>query len=278
MHSEPIQCEADRLQGRPRHALVPVLLRIAAIAGFAFAGWLAFSALSDSAYAAEQPPSAAQADGTGSATLGHFTSGPAWRTMSNDVREVGEQPMRYVRSRQHDLFTDKDRAVGHVRELADDAGVPRVRVPDLRTERPVLGGLVHRVTDPRPVPEPAAQEQSPRQDDAGAPQHAESRGEASAARPMAVQTAVQAAAPADQKAKDCQRCRGDHRAPAHGPAAPGQDVPQGGGSAGGHPLVPVADLPGRRTPAAPPAVAASSFARTALTDLAAPGGPSVVPD
>ncbi len=35
--------------------------------------------------------------------------------MSDDVREIGDHPMRYVRSRQHDLFEDKDRAVRHVR-------------------------------------------------------------------------------------------------------------------------------------------------------------------
>ncbi len=63
MHSVPIQRGAIRPQGRPRYALVSVLLRLAAIAGFAFAGWIALSALNDSAYAAERPPQhAAQAD------------------------------------------------------------------------------------------------------------------------------------------------------------------------------------------------------------------------
>ncbi|MFA1544440.1 hypothetical protein [Actinomadura monticuli] len=258
---------------------MPLFLRIAVLAGLAFAGWLVLSALSDSAFAAEQPPNAAHADGPRPATLGHVTSGLGGRTIEDGLREVGDDPMRYVRSRQRDLFDDKDRAVRHVSDLADQAGVPRVQIPDVRQQRPVIGELVQRVTDPRPAQQQAAHERPDEHADeepdaAGAAHRAAGKDAVSETR----HTATRPAAPADRKAGDCSRCGGDHRAPAHGPVQPGQDVPQGGGSAGGHPLAPVADLPNRRHPAAPPAMDASTFQRTALTDVAAPGGPSVVPD
>jgi hypothetical protein len=133
------------------------------------------------------------------------------------------------------------------------------------------------VTDARPGQRPAAGEApEQRADDTGA-SHRASKDAVSAAphAGVAATTATTAAAPGDG---GCSRCHGDHRAPAHAPAQPGQDAPQGGGSAGGHPLTPVADLPDRRYPAAPAAADAGTFRRTALTDVAAPGGPSVVPD
>ncbi|MEU5994887.1 hypothetical protein ABZ806_38420 [Spirillospora sp. NPDC047418] len=255
---------------------MPVLLRLAAIAGFAFAGWIALSALHDPANAADRPPQAphaAQADDEGSATLRHFTSRPGRRMVTEDMRDMGSDPVGYVRSRQRDLFEDKDRAVRQVREAADAAGVPRVRLPDVRPERPVLGGLVEKVTGTRPDQRPAAGEQ-PKRQDAGGASHEASKAPVSAA-PHAGPAAKTAMAP---KAGDCSRCHGDRRAPAHAPAQPSQDAPQGGGSTGGHPLTPVADLPNRRHPAAPAAVDAGTFRRTALTDMAAPGSPSVVPD
>ncbi|WP_255277627.1 hypothetical protein [Actinomadura madurae] len=42
--------------------------------------------------------------------------------------------------------------------------------------------------------------------------------------------------------------------------------------------MPFADLLTRQYPAAPSAADAGTFHRTALSDVAAPGGPSVVPD
>jgi hypothetical protein len=242
-----------------------VLLRLAAIAGFAFAGWIALSALNDSAFAAERPPQhAAQAGDQGSATLRHFTG---WRTMTDDVREIGDHPMRYVRSRQRDLFDDKDRALRQVRGVADAAGLPRVRVPDVRSERPVLDGRVHRVTDARSFHRPAAVERPEKRDDQARQQVAED--------PVSAVPHVASTVVGDQPAGDCSDC---HRAPAHAPVLPPvQDGPQGG-SAGGPLFPPVADLSGRRSPAAPAVVDAGGFGRTALTDVAAPGGPSVVPD
>ncbi|MEV4008798.1 hypothetical protein, partial [Actinomadura sp. NPDC049753] len=58
----------------------------------------------------------------------------------------------------------------------------------------------------------------------------------------------------------------------------GQDAPRGGGSAGGHPFAPFADLLDRQYPAAPSGADPGTIRRTALRDVAAPGGPSVVPD
>ncbi|CND63338.1 Uncharacterised protein [Mycobacterium tuberculosis] len=274
MESVSIQCGANRPQGRRRHVLVPVLLRLAAIAGFAFAGWFALSALHHAAYAADRPQYAAQADGEGSATLRHLTSRPAWQLMAGDVRDLSGDPVRYVRSRQRDLFDDKDRAVHRVRTAADAAGVPQVRLPDVRPERPVLGALVAKAAGTRPGQRPAAGEAPEQRADATGASHRASKDAVSAA-PHAGIAATTAAAPGDG---DCSRCHGDHRAPAHAPAQPGQDAPQGGGSTGGHPLTPVADLPERRHPAAPAVADAGTFRRTALTDVAAPGGPSVVPD
>ncbi|NKZ08210.1 hypothetical protein [Actinomadura latina] len=282
MDSAPIQREAFRPQGRPRHALVPVLLRLIAIAGFAFAGWIALSALADSAFAAEQPQPAAQAGDQGPATVRHlatvrhFTSGPGGRTITDDVREIGDHPMRYVRSRQRDLFDDKDRAVRQVRELGDAVGVPRVRVPAVGPARPVLRGLVQRVTDAPPAGRPAAEERPEKQGVPAGAAHQAAAGDAVSA--IHHHAAAAATAPAVQKAGGCPHCRDDHRAPAVPVPGPVQDGPQGGGSAGGHPFPTVGDLPHRRNPVAPPAVAAGTFQRTALTDVAAPGGPSVVPD
>ncbi|WP_433476061.1 hypothetical protein ACQPZP_02880 [Spirillospora sp. CA-142024] len=292
MESEPIQRGAIRPRGR-RHALVPVLVRLVAIAGFLFAGWIALSALAGSAFAAERPPepAAGLADQgfTGSSTLGHFSIGRDWRAgdpadvLFGDVREIGHQPMRYLRSRQQDVFDDKDRAVRHVREVADAAGVPQVRVPDVRPAGPDLGGLVHRVTGSHPAlhdglppnagVRPAAQDDRAqvRQETVSAAVHTR---HATAAAP-----AMTAGDPADRHSGPCPGCHGDHRVPAPGPVLPtGQDGPRGGGSAGGHPFAPLADLLNRRYPAAPPAVHRGTFHRTALTDVAAPGGPSVVPD
>ncbi|QKW33241.1 hypothetical protein HUT06_03665 [Actinomadura sp. NAK00032] len=279
MLSVPIRRGAIRPQDRPRHALVPALLRLAAIAGLAIAGWIVLSALYGSADAAERPArqAPAQAGDPGYATVRHFTSRPGWDAMAEDAREVGDHPMRYVQSRRHDLFDDKDRAVRQVRRLADDAGVPRVRIPDVRPKRPVVKGLVHRVTDPRPAPRPAADappRPAERPDGHAASPHAAARKAPSAAG----HTAAASGAPAHRVTDDCMGCLGDQESPAHAPVTPAPDAPSGGGSTSGHPLVPVADLPHRRGPAAPPAVDASTFHRTALTDVAAPGGPSVVPD
>ncbi|MEU8340904.1 hypothetical protein AB0C74_04355 [Spirillospora sp. NPDC048832] len=306
MHSIPIRRGAIRPQDRSRHALLPALppallpalIRLAAIAGLALAGWIALSALHGGAEAAEGPAqrstepvqtepvqtvpvrhaaAPARADEPGYATIRHFTSRPGWQAMTEDVRELGDHPMEYLRSRRQDLVDDKDKAVGHVRRLADEAGVPRLRVPDVRQARPDGEGLVPRLAGARPAaPRPAASE--PREQAERPDVHVPTRHAAARKAPAAIGHTAVPRASADRTAGDCMGCRGDHGDPAHAPVAPAPDAPSGGGSAGGHPLFPVADLPHRRGPAAPPAVDASTFHRTALTDVAAPGGPSVVPD
>ncbi|MFD0539622.1 hypothetical protein ACFQY7_43570 [Actinomadura luteofluorescens] len=199
------------------------------------------------------------------------------------VREIGDQPVRYLRARQQDVLDGKDRAVRQVRDVADEAGVPGVGVPDLLQGRPVIGGLVHRVTEQQSllndgatpgVPQgPTAQRGVDRVRDEAAP--VASPRARSAAMPF---TAVAVGAPAHENVTPCPGC-GDDRAPSPGPALPsGQDGPRGGGSAGGHPFAPIADLLNRQYPAAPSGADPGTFRRTALRDVAAPGGPSVVPD
>jgi hypothetical protein len=302
----PVQRGAISPQDRRRHALVPVLVRLLAVAGFAFAGWFALSALTESAFAAERPQPAVRLDGSalvgsalsdhaasesarngsalgGSSTLGHFapgrdsrSGGPAGQ-VSRDLSEIGDRPIGYLESRRQDVFADKDRAVRDVRDLAGAAGVPQVGLPDVRADRPVIRVLVRPVTDPGHGLLPGAHEKQDAR--AGAAHAAPEATSAAHSRHATVAPRTFAATTAEHHAGHCPGCRGDGRAPAPGPALPsGQDGPGTGGSGGGHPFAPVADLASGRYPAAPPAVTTGTFRRTALTDLAAPGGPSVVPD
>lgn len=333
MQPAPIQRGAIRPQGRPRRALVPVLVRLIAVAGFAFAGWLALSALSESASAARQPT---HPDNTArnaipalhdsefrerdaSAGAGHLRDvgdrplrrAGSWegglrdvparareagdrplrqvgswegdlrddlRDMPERVQEIGDHPVRFLQARRHEVFERKDRAVRQVRELADAAGVPRVRLPRVRPDAPIVDGLVHDIADSRPVLDEgllSEAQEKPAADEAPADDEAVP-GAGTAAR-SAHSSPMPDAFPGDQKPRHCQAaCQGDRHAP--GPAMPsGQDNPRSGGN-GGHPFSPVADLRGGRHAAAPPAVGTGVFHRTALTDLSAPGGPSVVPD
>ncbi|MEV4007672.1 hypothetical protein [Actinomadura sp. NPDC049753] len=333
MHTEPIQREAKRPQGRPRHALLSVLVRLVAVAGFAFAGWLTLSALTHSAFAAEraarpaagpddhglldQTPRVANLDGAAAIrdlTAGHDSQarngqagqarhegqirhnggratrggqvghagqaaqggqvrrgglvrnggqgrhdrhagssvsgvseslsetvsdsaprvgpgpglGPVSGAVPGGVREIREHPVRYLRARQQDVLDGKDRTVRQVRDVAEEAGVPRVRLSDLLQERPVIGGLVHRVTDQQPLLQDgatAAVQQAPkaqpgvdRARDEAAPaaeSHARSH-----ARSAAVPVAASAREPAHESAEPCTGCSGDRRTPSPGPALP----------------------------------------------------------
>lgn len=420
MRTEPIHRGAECPQGRPPHALPSLLVRLVAVVGFAFAGWLTLSALTHSAFAAEratrpaaapddhglldQTPRVANLDGA--AAIRHLTTAPGHRphnghpgqgkqagqthhngghtgktgqahhnaghagqarhdaghagkggqadhdgqsgqarhdgghagrvgqggqgragglgghdrhagasaggvpgalpeavsgsvpgadsgpglgsgplsgAVPGGVREIGEHPVTYLRARQQDVLDGKDQAVRQVRDMADEAGVPHVPVSDLLQTRPVIGGLVDRMTDEQPLLQDGATPGAPQgpmaqrgvdQERAEAAPVAEAR-----ARTATAPVAVSAGGPAHRSAEPCKGCRGDHRTPSPGPALPsGQDAPRGGGSAGGHPFAPVADLLNRQYPAAPSAADPGTFRRTALRDLAAPGGPSVVPD
>ncbi|MGP4029311.1 hypothetical protein [Actinomadura sp. 3N407] len=283
-------------------------MRLIAIAGFAFAGWLALSALSESASAAQQPvrpddttrnaaPALHDSESRGRDASGVPERIPqrvqelggrplrhvgSWdddlRGVPEHVQEIGDHPVRFLRARRHDVFERKDRTVRQVRELADAAGVPRVRLPAVRTDAPIVDGLVHDIADSRPGLDQgllsSAQEQPAADDEAQASDEAAS-GAGTAARSGHSPHAPGPFA-GDREQRHCHGCQGDQHGP--GPVLPsGQDSPRSGGN-GGHPFSPVADLRGGRYPAAPPAAETRTFHRTALTDLSAPGGPSVVPD
>lgn len=295
MRSVPIQREAIRPQDRCRHALVPVLVRLAAIAGFAFAGWITLSALTETAFAAEpapRPQPAAQDAAFGVdgpdlddlSTLRHFSPGHGRHaagpvdSLSGDLREAGDDPVGYLGSRRQDVLDDRDRAVRQVRTLVGATGVPRLPVPAVGPGRPVIGGLVQQVTDQDRALPPDSGERPAAHADTG---HASGKAAPATARDghAVAPDTFTGATPDDEDGGHCAACRGGHRSPAHDPALPsGPDGPRTGGSAGGHPLVPLADLLSRQSPAAPSAVDRGTFHRTALSDVAAPGGPSVVPD
>lgn len=324
MEPAPIQCGAIRPWGRPRRALGTVLVRLAAIAGLAFAGWIVLSALHGAASAAEHRPDAGQERGIGDDPLAYLRA-PALRTSAQDdtsardeprdaadhpgrslggrvadgvsavperVREIGDHPVEYLRAQRNDALDVTDRTVRtvgeNVRELAVAAGVPQVGIPDVR-HAPIVNGIAAGVANPHPVLDgrllPTAHEPANGGDtaadaaDDAAHEHAKrapSGGTAARAVHGAATGSPSGHAPR-RDADGCPRhrhCGGGRQAPV---PAPGPDDP-GSAPAGGHQLTPVADLRSARHPAAPPAVDPSTFHRTALTDVSAPGGPSVVPD
>ena len=194
------------------------------------------------------------------------------------VQEVRDRPVKFLQARRHKVFDRKDRVVGHVRGLADAAGIPRVRVGDLRSETPLVGGLVREIAGTQPVPgedSPAEDSQHQQQSPADADDDGRAGGEAAdGASPAPGPQASSASDAQDEASGHCAGCQGDQRAP--GPVAPsGQDSPRG---SGGHLFAPIADLRYGLSTAAPAAVEVNTFHRTALTDVSAPGGPSVVPD
>ncbi|WP_141579148.1 hypothetical protein [Actinomadura sp. WMMA1423] len=205
------------------------------------------------------------------------------------MREVGDDPVRYLRSRQQDVLGGQDRGVHPVGDVADEVGLSQVQVAGLLQDRPVIGDLVRPMTGQRPLlsgdPTPDAQQAPAAQqgadaehDSVQAPDKEASAGKARV-RYAAGPFPATGGGPAHERADLCPSCRGDDRTPSPGPALPsGQDGPRGGGSAGGHPFAPVADLLNRQYPAAPTVADAGTFRRTALSDVAAPGGPSIVPD
>ncbi|MEU8117776.1 hypothetical protein AB0C21_03605 [Spirillospora sp. NPDC049024] len=306
MHSVPIHRGVNRPQGRPRHALLPFLARLAAIAGFAFAGWIALSALTHSAFAAERaeqtdrpavgpdaPGHGAPGHGAPDVTPGRVRNvespiGAVSGAVSGGVGEIGGHPVRYLRARQQDVLDGKDRAVRHVVNVVDEAGVPQVG--GLLQGQPVLAGIVPPGTERQPLLHgglPPDAQQAPEAQpgpEAAQPDAEQARDKAAHAakahaRYAPVPLTATAGVPAQERADLCPGCGGDHRTPSPDPALPsGPDGSRGGGSAGGHPFAPVADLLNNRYPAAPSAADTGTFRRTALSDVAAPGGPAIVPD
>jgi len=312
VEAAPIQNGANRPADRRRHALVPALLRVIVIAGFAVAGWIALAALNQSASADEpaaRPDDIVQKHGIvqksafafhGLASGGAREDGASEKTGASDktggplrsgaaleprvslvpdrLRELGDDPVGYLQTQSHEVLDRKERAVRQMGELADAAGVPSVRITGVRPDIPIAGGLVHDIVNDQPVlssQEPQVQaDERPAADETDRSDEAagEIAGPAGADRSFA----AQAASGGDAASYGCADCRVDLDAPGSVPPS-GQDNPRGA-SSGGHLFAPVADLQSTRYPAAPTAVETGTFHRTALTDVSAPGGPSVVPD
>ncbi|MFC4054221.1 hypothetical protein ACFOY4_31390 [Actinomadura syzygii] len=204
-----------------------------------------------------------------------------------NVQEIGAHPIEYLLAWGRDAFDAKDRAVRHLRRLVAAAGLPELGILDVR-HAPIVNGLAAGVANPHPVLDgrllPPAHERTNGGDDtidadAVTHEHAERAraGDTAARAAHGAATGARSGARPDRRAGGCARhhdCGGGGHAPV---PAPGPEDP-GNAPSGGHPLIPVADLRSARYPAAPPAVDPSTFHRTALTDVSAPGGPSVVPD
>lgn len=306
MEAAPIQNGANRPADRRRHTLVPALLRVIVIAGFAVAGWIALAAFNQSASADERPArpddvvqgrgiaqnpafafhglasGGAREGGAGANAGVPPRSGAAWASrvaqVPDRLRELGHDPVGYLRTQGDEVLDRKDRAVRQMGELADAAGVPRVQITGVPSDTPITGGYVHDPVHEQPVPpaeEPRVRaDERPAADETDRADEASGETEFTAVRDTLPRSAP--AAPADEAASSpCADCQGDVHAP--GPMlSSGQDNPRGG--SGGHTFTPVADLQTVGSPAAPTAVETGTFHRTALADVAAPGGPSVVPD
>ncbi|TYK50965.1 hypothetical protein FXF68_10945 [Actinomadura decatromicini] len=207
--------------------------------------------------------------------------------MPRNVQEIGEHPVAYLLAWGRGAFDAKDRAVRHLRRLVAAAGLPELGNLDVR-HAPIVSGLAARITNPRPVLDerllPPVHERANGGDgtteaDAVTHEHAKRAraGDTAARAAHAAATGARPGTRPDRRAGGCARhhdCGGGGHAPV---PAPGPEDP-GNAPAGGHQLIPVADLRSARRPAAPPAADQSTFHRTALTDVSAPGGPSVVPD
>ncbi|HEU5031043.1 MAG TPA: hypothetical protein VFV01_39440 [Spirillospora sp.] len=332
MRRQPISHGASSPEVR-RRALGTALARVAVIAGFAFAGWIALSSLNQSAYAAQNGAADTGTAGNGAAgngaagngaagggaeraarwnpvrdaagdsaglaglsTLRHFrfeggrpTAGTPG-AVAGDVRDVGRRPVTYLGERGRDAAADGGHVVRRVggtvdrtvTRTADAAGVADLRIPGVRTGGGV-GRLVHGMTGPRTAahgaPRPAADASSRQDGAAHAKAHGAAHAHVAAAHAKARHAAAKAPSGAHRSGGRCRMCGDGH----HVPGAPGMPSEQDGNSrsgppSGGHPFGPVADLGAAQYPGAPRAVDPGAFHRTALTDKAAPGRPSVVPD
>ncbi|MEU6754681.1 hypothetical protein ABZ914_51380, partial [Spirillospora sp. NPDC046719] len=156
MRRQPIRHGASSPDVR-RRALGTALVRVAVIAGFAFAGWIALSSLNQSAYAAQNggmgtgtagngaggtgtaggtPERAAQGnpvrDAVGGAsgldglsTLRHFRFAGGRPTagtpgaVTGDVREAGRRPVAYLNARGRDAAADGGHVVRKVGGTVD---------------------------------------------------------------------------------------------------------------------------------------------------------------
>jgi hypothetical protein len=295
-------CPEDR-----RHALGLALVRVAAIAGFAVAGWIALSSMNQSAYAAQRDDAD---NGTGRAvqwnpvkdpvgtdglsTLRHFRfegGRPSSRTpgaVADDVQQVGRHPVSYLGERGHDAVHDgrhvvrtvDDTVHDTVKKTADATGVPHLRLPGVRPGSNGVGRLIHGVAAPRPASPhggPMPKAHAPSRHDIAARGKTIARTQASR---KAVRHADATASSGEHRTGGhCRMCGDGHRLPDTPVMPSDQDNnSRSGPPSGGHPFGPIADLGTALRPAAPPALASGAFHRTAPTGKAAPRRPSVVPD
>ncbi|WP_433241807.1 hypothetical protein [Actinomadura nitritigenes] len=304
MRRQPIRHGASSPDVR-RRALGTALVRVAVIAGFAFAGWIALSSLNQSAYAAQNGGAGTGTAGNGAgasgldglSTLRHFRFAGGRPTagtpgaVTGDVREAGRRPVAYLDARGRDAAADGGHVVRKVggtvdRTVAKTAGatgVAHLRLPDVRPDDHGVGRLVPGVAAPNgaahAAPRPGADASSRPDAAAHAKKHGAARTRAAAAPKKAAHATAGAPSGARRSGGHCRMCGDGQRLPG-APATPsGQDGnPRSGAPSGGHPFGPFADLGTAQRPQAPRALDTGAFDRTALTDKAAPGRPSVVPD
>ncbi|MGI5324149.1 hypothetical protein [Actinomadura nitritigenes] len=336
MRRQPIRHGASSPDVR-RRALGTALVRVAVIAGFAFAGWIALSSLNQSAYAARNGGTETGTAGNGTAGNGTAGNGTAGReseratewnpvrdavggasgldglstlrhfrfaggrptagtpgAVTGDVREAGRRPVAYLHERGRDAAADGghvvrkvggtvDRTVDRtVATTADAAGVAHLRLPDVRPDDHGVGRLVPGVATPHNAVHGAARpgaDASSRPDGAAhAKEHGAARTRIATAPKKAGHATAGAPSGAHRSGGHCRMCGDGQRLPG-APATPsGQDGnPRSGAPSGGHPFGPFY-LGSAQRPQAPRALDPGAFHRTALTDKAAPGRPSVVPD
>ncbi|MDL4815367.1 hypothetical protein [Actinomadura opuntiae] len=233
----------------------------------------------------------------GLSTLRHFRfehGRPTDRTpgaVAGDVREVGARPVPYLAQRGHDAVGDGGhaargvvRTVGTtVKKTADATGAPHLRLPDVRPGGTGVGRLVHGVTGqgsaPQSAPLPKAHASSRHDGAAHGRAHGKAHAQTAASAEKARHTGAKASSGDHRSGGHCRMCGNGHRVPG-APAMPSEQDgnSRSGPPSGGHPFGPVADLGTAAHPQAPRALGSAAFHRTALTDEAAPGRPSVVPD
>lgn len=328
MRRQPIRHGASSPDVR-RRALGTALVRVAVIAGFAFAGWIALSSFNQSAYAARNGGAETGTAGSGTAggstaageteradrwnpvsdaaggasgldglsTLRHFRFAGGRPTagtpgaVTGDVREAGRRPVAYLGERGRDAAADGGHVVRKVggtvdrtvAKTAGAAGVAHLRLPDVPSDDHGVGRLVPGVAAPHSAahgaPRPGTDASSRPDGAAHAKEHGAARARIAAAVKKAGHASAEAPSGAHRSGGHCRACGDGHRLPGAPGAPSGQDGnPRSGAPSGGHPFGPFADLGSAQRPQAPRALDTGAFHRTALTDEAAPGRPSVVPD
>ncbi|MEW2357918.1 hypothetical protein [Spirillospora sp. NPDC029432] len=306
-----IRGRAGTAPGRtPRAARVPGLLRVAAVAGLAFAGWFVLAALAGSA-SADTGEARPAADGTGTAGMTGTAVSRAGELASAALRTVPAKPREARPAREAGTHGKQEAREAHKGREARGAGESRraltpmtahgdrllrapsaavgrlvAGVPELRELRPAASGLVGRagLADRHPVRDllsPLAGRLVPEAllDGPGDRPHDVRDSVRKAPSPGAEAAPAEDARTATGATGGCRDC-GSADAPAaprHAPATGEDDggtgLPQNGG---GH--TPPAGLVSSSTLAAPPAVAVRALPAAVAGHDASPADPAFVPD